>query len=169
MPAYNVETYLATCLESLIHQTFTQLQIICINDGSTDNSLEILKKYAKLDSRIKIVNQINKGYGASLNRALSYVQGNYVSIVEPDDYLSLDAYETFYNEIRQYPDVDIIKFAFWQFSNSENIHTPSNSDKLRLPDKPFSIIQYPQLLLYHSSIWSCVYKWDFLKENNLFL
>lgn len=167
VPVYNVEPYLSQCLESLINQTFTQLQIICINDGSTDDSLKILQKYSQIDNRIQIVNQKNQGYGASLNNLFPYVKGSYVSIIEPDDYLSLNAYETYYHVIQQYPDADIVKFAFWEFFDSEKIQMPSSSSELTLTDKPFSITQYPQLLLYHPSVWSCVYRHNFLKENKL--
>lgn len=107
VPIYNVDPYLSHCLESLIHQTFTNLQIICINDGSTDDSAQILDQYGIIDPRIQIFHQNNLGYGATLNRALTYAQGNYISIVEPDDYLSLNAYELFYDEIQKHLDADI--------------------------------------------------------------
>ena len=68
IPIYNVEKYLAECLESIINQTYSDLEIICINDGSTDNSLSIINKYAKLDDRIVLLDKENSGYGDSMNR-----------------------------------------------------------------------------------------------------
>lgn len=71
IPIYNVEKYLAECLDSIINQTYSDLEIICINDGSTDNSLSIINKYAKLDDRIVLLNNENLEYGDSMNRGLS--------------------------------------------------------------------------------------------------
>ena len=169
VPIYNVAPYLSQCLDSLIHQTVSDLQIICINDGSTDYCSQILDDYRKKDSRIQIIDQKNSGYGAALNRGLTYVEADYVSIIEPDDYLASDAYEKFWNDILQYPDADIIKYAFWQFNESDNLEKvqASNSNNLQLGEEPFKITQYPQLLLYHPSIWSCVYKTSFLQGNCL--
>ncbi|MCH5262836.1 MAG: glycosyltransferase [Lachnospiraceae bacterium] len=169
VPIYNVEPYLTKCLDSLIHQTFTDIQIICINDGSTDRCQEILEEYSKKDSRIRIINQRNNGYGAALNRGLTYVKADYISIIEPDDYLKLDAYEKFFCDILQNPNIDIIKYAYWQFRDIDGVKKiePSASSKLSLPEIPFQITQYPQLLLYHPSIWSCVYKTTFIQKHNL--
>lgn len=169
VPIYNVEPYLAQCLESLLNQTFKDIRIICINDGSLDKCSLILNDYSQKDSRICLINQENKGYGAALNNGLQYVQSDYVSIVEPDDFLSLNAYNSFYMQIKKYPQADIIKYAYWNYnmqSEGKEI-TPSNSSQLYLPDKPFKITQYPQLLWHHPSIWSCVYKTSFLQENSL--
>ena len=169
VPIYNVEPYLIKCLDSLIHQTFANIQIICINDGSSDGCPQILEKYSENDSRIQVINQENCGYGAALNKGLSYVEADYVSIIEPDDYLEIDAYESFWIDIQKYPEVDIIKYAYWQFKEINGIERiePSNSTKLHLTDATFQITQYPQLLLYHPSIWSCVYKTTFLRDNKI--
>lgn len=161
--------YLAQCLDSLVNQTFKNIQIICINDGSLDSCSLILHNYSQKDSRICLVNQENQGYGAALNNGLQYVKADYVSIVEPDDFLSLETYDSFYTEMMKYPQADIIKYAYWNYNiqSGEERISPSNSSQLSLPDKPFKITQYPQLLWYHPSIWSCVYRTCFLQENNL--
>ncbi|MEY8389961.1 glycosyltransferase family 2 protein [Lachnospiraceae bacterium 45-W7] len=169
IPIYNVEEYLKQCLDSLINQTLENIQIICINDGSTDNCPSILEEYSYRDSRITVLNHENSGYGFSLNRGLQYAQADYISIIEPDDFLESNAYESFYKDTQNFPQTDIIKYAYWNFheTNAEKIITPSNSASLTLPEKTFKISQYPQLLLYHPSIWSCVYKTSFIKENKL--
>lgn len=169
IPVYNVGQYLEQCLESLVNQSFKNIQIICINDGSTDNSSDILNAYSYMDSRIRVLNQSNRGYGFSINRGMQYVEADYVSIIEPDDYLNLDTYDSFYSEILAFPQADIIKYAYWNFHEdiSGKKTEPSNSSFFTLPEKPFKISKYPQLLLYHPSIWSCIYKTSFLKENNL--
>ena len=96
MPTYNVEKYLASALESVINQTFGDIEIICINDGSTDNSLHILEDYAAKDKRIKIINKENSGYGASMNIALKQAKGEYISIVETDDFIEFNMLERLY-------------------------------------------------------------------------
>ena len=166
IPIYNVEPYLPKCLDSITAQTYNNLQILCINDGSTDSCLEILKRYKTKDSRIEIINQANHGYGAAVNTGLKNATGDYLSIIEPDDHLDLRAYEIFADEIAHYPQADIIKFSYWHFNDSTPTNiSASNSDELNLPYSTFRITRYPQLLLYHPSIWSCVYKESFIRNN----
>ena len=81
VPCYNVEKFLPQCLESLIGQSLRQLQIVCINDGSTDSTLAVLRSYAARDKRIQIIDKPNSGYGASMNRGLDAARGEYVGIV----------------------------------------------------------------------------------------
>ena len=93
IPVYNVEKYLEQCLDSVIAQSFEDIEVICVNDGSTDSSLEILKRYANNDSRIKIISQKNKGAGAARNVGIENAAGEYVYFMDSDDYLNADAFE----------------------------------------------------------------------------
>ena len=81
VPVYNVESYLVQCLESIKNQTFQNFEVICINDGSTDHSLEIIKKFIALDQRFKLIDKSNTGYGHSMNKGLAACQGEYVRTV----------------------------------------------------------------------------------------
>ena len=92
IPVYNVEQYLGECLESVIKQTLKDIEIICVNDGSTDNSLEIIKKFARKDERIKIIDKPNSGYGDSMNKGLETETGEYIGIVESDDFIEPDMF-----------------------------------------------------------------------------
>ena len=94
IPIYNVEPYLSECLNSVVNQTMDNLEIICINDGSKDHSLDIVKKFASLDQRIVILDGPNRGYGKAMNLGLEAAAGEYIGIVEPDDYIRPDMYET---------------------------------------------------------------------------
>ena len=94
IPVYNVEEYLEQCLDSIINQTFKDLEIICVNDGSTDKSLCILEKYAQKDNRIKIINQTNQGLSAARNTGIENATGEYISFVDSDDYIKNNLYET---------------------------------------------------------------------------
>ncbi len=93
IPVYNVEQYLRKCLDSVINQTYTNLEIICICDGSPDNSLEILREYEQKDSRIIVIDQENGGVSLARNRGLDIATGEYIAFVDPDDYLMPECYE----------------------------------------------------------------------------
>lgn len=99
IPVYNVEEYLSVCLDSVLSQTYKHIEIIVINDGSTDNSGNICDEYAKKDIRIKVFHQSNKGLAAARNIGLSHAQGKYIGFVDPDDLIAPDMYHSLYNEI----------------------------------------------------------------------
>ena len=89
VPVYNVENYLGKCLDSLINQTYKDIEIICINDGSTDNSLNILREYEQMDSRIIIIDQKNGGLSNARNIGLKEAAGEYIMFVDSDDWIDL--------------------------------------------------------------------------------
>ena len=97
VPVYNVENYLAQCLDSIINQTFMNFECICVNDGSTDNSLSVLHKYAGKDDRIKIIDQENKGLSGARNSALKIVSAQYITFIDADDFISIDYLEKLIN------------------------------------------------------------------------
>ena len=96
VPIYNVEKYLRQCLNSIINQTLKDIEIICVNDGSTDLSTQIINEFAEKDNRIKIINKENSGYGASMNRGFDSATGEYLGIVESDDYADPCMFEKLY-------------------------------------------------------------------------
>ena len=102
VPIYNVEPYLSQCLDSIISQTLADIEIICVNDGSTDNSLQILQKYAAQDNRIKIINQPNQGLSAARNSGIDVATGEFIGFVDSDDYIAPDFYETLYTVAKKY-------------------------------------------------------------------
>ena len=87
IPVYNVENYLRVCLNSIVNQSLSDIEIICVNDGSVDNSLDILKEYAAKDNRFVIINQENCGQGIARNKALDIAKGKYIAFVDPDDWI----------------------------------------------------------------------------------
>ena len=94
VPIYNAEKYLDQCLSSIREQAYSNLEIICINDGSTDDSLAIVAKHAALDDRIRIIDKENAGYGAGCNRGMDEAHGEWLAIVEPDDWIEPGMYAT---------------------------------------------------------------------------
>lgn len=112
VPIYNVEKYLARCLESLINQTLKDIEIVCVNDGSTDDSLNILNKYAKKDTRIKIINKVNGGLSSARNAALDIVNGEYVSFVDSDDWVDINMLKDMYeNAIKEKYDIVMCSYT----------------------------------------------------------
>ena len=97
VPIYNVEKYLAKCIDSIINQTLTNIEIILVNDGSTDNSRKIIDKYDKKDSRIKVIHKKNGGQGSARNAGLDIAKGEYIGFVDSDDWIDSNMYENLYN------------------------------------------------------------------------
>ena len=117
IPVYNVEQYLRECLDSVTSQTLKQIEIICIDDGSTDNSLEILKEYQAKDTRIKIIRQENGGLSSARNTALKHCSGDYITFVDSDDYLRTDALQLL-TEKAQENDLDMLTFGGYNFDDT---------------------------------------------------
>lgn len=102
VPVYNTDKYLEECLESILNQTLKDIEIICIEDKSTDNSLQILKEFSKKDDRIIIIeNDENRGISFNRNKGMAYAKGKYISFIDSDDKLDKDAYEKLYNFIEE--------------------------------------------------------------------
>lgn len=111
MPVYNSEMYLKESLDSILNQTYGNIEVICVDDGSADHSLDILKYYSKKDNRVKVYTQDNKGPSVARNRALDKAQGEYISFVDSDDFLQLNAYEILVECALQKQSWDLIIFG----------------------------------------------------------
>jgi glycosyltransferase involved in cell wall biosynthesis len=117
VPIYNTEKYLDRCITSIIDQSFRDLEILLVNDGSTDNSLNILYKYANKDERIKIINQKNKGLSAARNVGIRSAAGEYILHVDSDDYINFDMCEVMYNEARKYNADIVTSHVYFDYPN----------------------------------------------------
>lgn len=102
IPVYNSEKYLARCLDSAINQTLKEIEIICVNDGSTDNSLKILQDYQLKDIRIKILSKRNEGAGIARNHGMLQAKGEYIGFIDSDDYVDIKYFEELYSYANQY-------------------------------------------------------------------
>ena len=116
VPVFNVESYLNESLDSILNQTLKDIEIICINDGSTDNSLDILETYSKKDKRIKIISKENEGQGVARNVGLDNAQGEYISFVDSDDFIKRDMLEKLYNKAEN-NDLDLVMCKVSSFDN----------------------------------------------------
>ena len=112
VPIYNVERYLAECLDSALGQSLRDIEIICINDGSTDSSRKIIERYLQADPRVRVIDKPNSGYGASMNQGLDAARGEYVGILESDDFFESDALERLLDAARAC-DAQVAKADFW--------------------------------------------------------
>ena len=121
IPVYNVENYLRQCLDSVINQTYKNLEIICVDDCSTDNSPQILQEYAQKDDRIKLIfNEKNSGPGLSRNKGIEIATGDYIHFLDSDDWMEPDAYEKLTGIINKNPEIDVLQFGLRYFSNIDN-------------------------------------------------
>ena len=166
MPIYNAEKYLKEAMNSIINQTFKDIEIICVNDGSTDNSLNILYEYASKDDRIKIIDKENQGYGATVNRGFSVAKGDYVAIFEPDDILDKTIYEKLYSNAIKY-DLDVVKCNFYNYWSKTNKTKISGLISRCSKDIPFEPKNNLKVFSCHASVWSGIYRKSFLEQNNI--
>ena len=169
LPSLNVRPYIEECVESAINQTLKEIEIICVDAGSTDGTLEILKDYEKKDKRVKVIISDVKSYGHQVNLGFDAAVGEYMAILETDDCVKPDRYEVLYN-IAKKTDTDIIKTDFESFVNTEKGREYSYfaqfNDKSQY-NKVFTPIYNPDSFSSNPSTWSSIYKYSFLKENNI--
>lgn len=168
VPVCNVQRYLRQCLNSLTEQTLQNIQIICINDGSTDDSLAILKEYALRDPRIEVISKPNAGYGHTMNCGLKAARGEYIGIVESDDFAELDMFEKLYSFAKKY-DVDIVKSNYYQYSTDvDPDHCPVVENLMDCRyDQVFCPKDQQNIFLTQPAIWSALYKRDFLEKEDI--
>ena len=166
IPVYNVEKYLSECIDSILSQTFKDIEIICVNDGSTDSSLDILNSYAQKDKRIIVINKANSGYGHTMNIGIDAARGEYIGIIESDDFADEKMFEDLYR-IAKDNDADIVKgdwYNYWsknKFARKNNRISSAKAFKLTNADEDKS------LLRINPSVWSAIYKREFLNKNNI--
>lgn len=170
VPTYNVEQYLEECLDSIVGQTLRDLEIICVNDGSTDGSLDILKRYTTTDDRIFIIDKQNAGYGCAMNDGLDRATGEYIGIVEPDDYVDLHMYEDLYH-IAKEKDLDIVKADFYRFVCDKNGEVRRSYDALSKDGTGYNEVVDPkendEIFRYVLNTWSGIYRREFIERYHI--
>lgn len=168
VPCYNVERYINKALNSVVSQTLTDIEIICIDDGSTDQTGAILDEYAKKDPRVKVLHKENTGYGHSMNIGIKMATGEYIGIVEPDDYIAENMYELLYSKtcIRE-QQIDLVKANFYNFSDDGLLELMEPFKKSYLADKVIKPCNYLQTFHGAPAIWAGIYKREFLLNKNV--
>lgn len=156
VPVYNVEKYLVRCLDSIINQTYQNLEIILVNDGSTDNSGEICRRYAQNDSRIRLFTQENQGLSAARNTGLDHMKGEYIVFVDSDDYISVHFVEIMLSKLLEYG-VKIAVCADLKVNDADN---DTNIDCFSLEDIGSCIKIRRDDMFYkpkHIPVWGVIY------------
>lgn len=167
VPIYNVERYLRECLDSAKNQTLKDIEIICINDGSTDSSPDIIREYMAADQRFRMIDKPNSGYGSSMNMGLKEATGKYVGILESDDFFEPNALEALFNAAERH-NAQVAKANFWFYWS-----VPQEKDEffeLVTPDmanRPFNPQEEFDIYYKKPSIWSALYRRDYLEEHTI--
>lgn len=167
IPVYNVEKYLRECLDSVINQTFKDIEIICVNDGSPDNSLSILKEYADKDKRIKIIDQENTGLSRARNSGLDILSGKYCYFLDSDDYIEPDLFEHA-NKIFENFDIDYFCFGSEVFVDGECVQSIEDlNNDIKIKRNGLFELDFPIGLNTNIHVWNKIFKTSMIKEHNI--
>lgn len=170
VPVYNVEKYLETCLDSILAQTFTDFEVICMDDGSTDRSGNILDAYVLKDEKIKVVHKDNSGYGNTMNTAIQLAKGRYIGIVESDDSIESGMYQLLYNMITEYH-LDLVKTDFYTMWDNDSGLPRKQYCSLTSDHGIYNRVIYPKAeqdaFLIEKFTWNALYKREFIIQNNI--
>ncbi len=161
MPTYNVEKYFRQCIESVINQTLKDIEIIPVDDGSPDNCGAIMDEYASQDIRIKPIHQPNGGYGKAVNAGIEAACGEYIGIVETDDWCEPEMFEKLYNQAKKL-DADVCKCDFKYYFGKNRFKPCKSIRKVGKENKLYTLKENPKIMKYHVSIWSAIYRKEFL-------
>ena len=165
IPIYNVETYLEKCLDSVVNQSLKNMEVICVDDGSTDLSSRILDKFGRNDSRIRVFHRTNAGYGSAVNFGIKQARGKYIGIVESDDFVLPEMYETLFNLAEQ-NDLEIVKSDFYLYNDKRTIEVHVND----LNDYYGKIITHASRRIFfkfNMYNWAGIYRRDFIQRNQI--
>jgi len=169
VPIYNAEKWLSACIESIRAQTLKEIEIICVDDGSTDDSLSVLEAFRKKDDRISIITQKNLGAGAARNRGLGIAQGEYLSFLDADDLFEPDMLEKTYNCSKK-AEADICIFRFDKFDEQSGCFGDDGFLQRLLPDKQcfnISDVREDCFAMTNPSIWNKLFRREFVQENGI--
>lgn len=170
LPIYNVRDYLSEALDSVVSQTLEDIEILCVDDGSTDDSLEIIREYAARDSRIVVITGPNGGYGKAMNKGLDRATGEYVGIVEPDDYVDPAMFAELYQTAREY-DLDLVKSDFYRFTRNEQGEETLKYELLDRTQKRYDQLlcpaEDPSCIRFMLNTWTGIYRRAFLEEYHI--
>ena len=176
MPSLNVKKYITQCIESVLVQTLEDYEVICIDAGSTDGTKEMIEQYASKDNRIKLIKSEVKSYGYQVNMGIELAKGDYIAILETDDYIDGDMYRRLY-EAAQQDKLDYAKADFdiiYEY-NSKHINRKAFVEKDFIFGREehnrykrvFNAQEYPQIFTKDVNVWSGIYKREFLNKHNI--
>lgn len=166
MPVYNVAQYLPQSIESVLGQSYREIELICVNDGSTDNSLDILSHYAQQDSRVRVISIPNSGVSVARNEGIKAAKGEWIAFIDGDDWLKTTAYEELVQHLEQ-TSVDMLIFGYYEAIENE-IKFPNLNNLLQKYQENPSLISKDILFLRLSStVWNHLYRREFIIKNKI--
>ncbi|MDY0177208.1 MAG: glycosyltransferase [Lentisphaeria bacterium] len=166
IPVYNTAAYLPECLDSVLTQDLDKTELLCINDGSTDNSLEILQKYARLDSRIRIIDKANAGVGAARNDGIRAAQGEYVAFMDSDDYYPNPQVLSRLYQLAKEHDQAICGGHYREvYSDGSSRDCPYQFDGLKLQASGLCLYRDFQ---FDYGYWAYIYRRQFLRDREIY-
>ena len=163
VPIYNTEAYLEKCINSIINQTYKDLEIILVNDGSPDNSLKICEKYANIDKRIKIIDKENGGLSSARNAGLEIATGKYIGFVDSDDYIENDMFETLYSLIKS-EEADISMVSYKEYRNNLVTRITGEDNKIITFNKLEALKKLLINIEIENYVWNKLFKSELFKE-----
>ena len=170
VPIYGVEKYLRECVDSILAQTLKDIEVILVDDGSPDGCPAIVDEYAQRDPRVVAVHQPNGGYGRAVNHGIELAKGEYIGIVESDDWIEPTMYEKLHEKAMS-TGADLVKSQFFVYNSAkakpDKIFDSDRQSLVDAPDGAFALKEWPRFFVYHPSIWSNLYRADFVKEIKL--
>ena len=169
VPVFNVQNYLEECLDSIVSQTLREIEIICVDDGSTDRSAEILQRYAQRDTRVKLIHKPNRGYGHTINMGIRYATGKYIGIVESDDFIRADMFEVLWEKAEKHS-LDFIKSDFKYFTGEKSNRITERvmtCPRLGWYYRIWNASKEPKLLEANLMNVTGIYRLDFLRKYDI--
>lgn len=167
VPVYNTGKYLRQCLQSLKDQSLKDIEVICVNDGSTDDSRDIIESFVLVDQRFKAIHKTNTGYGNTVNIGIKAARAEYIGIIESDDFAEPNMFQRLYDTAEKYR-VDLVKANYYLYS--ENLSRVLKFEEM-LVDFPyeqvFSVKDDLKVFGIHPSVWSALYRKSYLEQNNI--
>ncbi len=170
MPMYNQEKYIAECLNSALGQSLKEIEIIVVNDGSTDRSLEIVQKAAKKDPRVIVIDKENGGYGAAMNAGFAKASGEYIGILETDDYVPAEMYETLYDTAKKHGSADFVKADFYRFSSEGGFVSRKLvqlTERAQYYNRALCPREEREVFTFPMNTWSGIYRREFLEKYHI--
>lgn len=168
VPVYNTEKYLIACMDSILCQTLEDIEVICVDDGSSDASASILDTYARRDVRVQVIHKENQGYGHSLNTGVNLATGDYIGIVESDDCILPEMYEILYN-LAYVNDLDIVKSdIFYWWEEMDYIHKAHRDNLENYYNRVLEEEDRVVFFSFYMNTWTGIYRRTFLEKNHIY-
>lgn len=173
LPSLNVASYIRQCMDSVATQTMRDIEILCVDAGSNDGTLEIIEEYALRDKRVRLIHSPQRSYGYQMNLGIREATGEYIGIVETDDFVECDMFEGLYTDAVRY-DLDVVKgmlVELYEYGEGRTWARKVSYIPEAAPFKtgePFSPDEFPEVHQWDGNIWNGIYRRSFLLDNGIF-